>query len=127
MESPSEHDAAPPEDDEIADAQDLLRRQDGEETPVECGYCNRSFSFRSCRLLLAEDFGETPVADERYIFLCENCWWEVIGNPRQEALRSLLTPEELEQTDAAGPGGGLDAVRLVAELRRSDEAAEPQG
>lgn len=120
MDSPEAHDAPPPEEDEIADVQDVLRRQDGEETPVECGYCNRSFPFRTTRLLLAEDFGEAPATDERYIFLCEDCWWEVIGNPRQEELRSVMTAEELAQADATS-GAGVDAVSLVAELKQHED------
>src|SRR5262245_41360135 len=127
MDSPPEHDVAPAEDDEVADAQELLNRQNGEQTPVECGYCNRSFPFRTTRLLLAEDFADTPVTEERYIFLCESCWWEVIGNPREEALRMEITPEELEHAHAAEPGGGLDVLSVVADLKRREEHEEAQG
>ena len=118
MEIPPDAAADEPEEDTLAFAEALLKRQDGEETPVECGSCNNSFPFRTCRLLLAEDYGETPASGERYIFLCEDCWWEVIGNPRQEELQSVVTQEGLEDV------GNLDAYSLVAEVIRRDEAAE---
>ena len=120
MDLSSEPLADSPDEDELAFAQALLKRQDGEETPVECGYCNQSFAFRTCRLLLAEDFGDVPASGERYIFLCENCWWEVIGNPRQEALRSMVASEELDET------GSADELSLIADLKRRDEEAEAE-
>jgi Protein of unknown function (DUF3716) len=113
-----------PDEDELAFAEALLKRQDGEQTPVECGYCNESFPFRTCRLLLAEDFGEVSDSDERYIFLCENCWWEVIGNPRQDALRSMAASEGFEPSGAADANGPLDEFSLIADLKQRDEADE---
>lgn len=122
MDFPAESPTDAENEDELAFAQTVLKRQDGEETPVECGYCNEWFPFRSCRLLLTEDFGGIPGSDERYIFVCENCWWELIGNPRREALYSLMAPEELERSGSSDPDARLDAFTLVADLKRREDA-----
>jgi hypothetical protein len=127
MDIPSKPPDDPNDDDAVAFAESLLKSQDGDETPVECAYCDQSFPFRTTRLLLAEDYGEVTGSEERHIFVCENCWWELIGNPRREALREVMTPDELAQSGAADPSGDLDELKLVADLTRREEEAEPGG
>jgi hypothetical protein len=125
VEIPPESQVEEADEDELAFAEAVLKRQDGEETPVDCGYCGEWFPFRTCRLLLTEDYGGMFGSDERYIFVCENCWWELIGNPRKEALSSLMTSEELERGDSGGPGAGVDTYTLLADLKRREDAAGP--
>jgi hypothetical protein len=121
---PSKPPEETPEEDQLAFAEALLKSQDGDETPVECGYCNQSFPFRTTRLLLAEDYGGVPESGERHIFVCESCWWDLIGNPRREALREVIT-DESEQSGAADPGAPLDELELVADLKRREDEAGP--
>ena len=123
MDFPSKAPDEQPDEDQLAFTEALLKSQDGDETLVECGYCNQSFPFRTTRLLLAEDYGGVPDSGEQHIFVCENCWWDLIGNARREALREVMTPDELEQRGAADPSVALDELEVVADLKRREDAA----
>ena len=64
MDIPSKPPEEQPEEDQLAFTEALLQSQNGDTTPVECGYCNQSFPFRTTRLLLAEDYGGVPDSGE---------------------------------------------------------------